>query len=248
MKNWRWDWIPRLAPPKKQSDATATLSLLQKQSADAVGANAREAETAAGKQARLTAAFEDAKVAIGSALLPAFQKLMDAGLKLIPALVPIVTAVADLAAAALDLPGPILAAGAALLVWLKYGKMITAAFSGMRASAGGMGSAMAGIGKSLAQGGALALASFAVGKMIEGFTAGKKAAAEFAARTDELATSIVTAGGKWTAASDELIRASVEQSDGFKAAMSAGLSYSESMDLVAGRVKGTAKEKECSTG
>jgi xanthosine utilization system XapX-like protein len=229
---------------KKQSDATATLSLLHKQSKDAVGANAREAETAAGKQARLTAAYEDAKATIGTALLPAYQKLMSAGLKLIPTLVPIVEAVANLAAAAADLPGPVLAAGAALAVWLKYGKQITGMLGNMRGSAGGAGSALANVGKSLLQGGALSLAAFGIGKMIEGFTAGKKAAEEFKAKTDTLADSIVQAGGKWTAASDELIRSSVESSDGFQAAMKSGLTYAQTMDLATGKIKGTAKEKQ----
>ena len=54
----------------KQARTQAILTLLNQQSADAVGAFAREADTAAGQQQRATAAFEDAKAALGEALLP----------------------------------------------------------------------------------------------------------------------------------------------------------------------------------
>jgi phage-related protein len=53
-----------------QAKKLAIMSLINKQSADAQGANAREANTAAGAQARLGAAFDDISVKLGTALLP----------------------------------------------------------------------------------------------------------------------------------------------------------------------------------
>lgn len=56
---------------KKQADATATLALLTKQTADAHGQFAREARTAAGAQEIANAKIENAKAKFGTALLPA---------------------------------------------------------------------------------------------------------------------------------------------------------------------------------
>lgn len=58
----------------KQATAQATLALLTEQTADATGAFARESDTAAGQQARATAAFKDTKAALGTALLPIVAK------------------------------------------------------------------------------------------------------------------------------------------------------------------------------
>jgi|GEM_PF-4880754 len=51
--------------------AQAALALITEQSANAIGQNAREADTAAGKTARLAASFEDAKAKLGEQLIPA---------------------------------------------------------------------------------------------------------------------------------------------------------------------------------
>lgn len=58
-----------------QHKQAAILSLINKQGADSQGANAREADTAAGAQARLTAAYEDMGVKLGTALLPIMGQL-----------------------------------------------------------------------------------------------------------------------------------------------------------------------------
>lgn len=58
-----------------QQKQAAILSLINKQGADSQGANAREATTAAGAQARLTAAYEDMGVKLGTALLPIMGQL-----------------------------------------------------------------------------------------------------------------------------------------------------------------------------
>lgn len=56
------------------SKAQAIMNLIQKQGADAIGANAREAGTAAGAQARLQAAYEGMGVQLGQVLLPIMTK------------------------------------------------------------------------------------------------------------------------------------------------------------------------------
>ncbi|MGH9231584.1 MAG: hypothetical protein ACRD07_23160, partial [Acidimicrobiales bacterium] len=58
--------------------AQATLALITEQSADAQGQFAREADTAAGKQQRLAARFEDLKAAIGEGALPVFEAFIEA--------------------------------------------------------------------------------------------------------------------------------------------------------------------------
>jgi phage-related protein len=55
---------------KKQADATAILTLLTKQTADAHGAFARESDTAAHAQQVANAKWEDAKATLGKSLLP----------------------------------------------------------------------------------------------------------------------------------------------------------------------------------
>lgn len=58
--------------------AQAALSLINKQSADAQGAFAREADTAAGKQARLRASWENLKTTLGEKLLPVVSSVTGA--------------------------------------------------------------------------------------------------------------------------------------------------------------------------
>lgn len=57
-----------------QANQAATLSLITKQTKDAQGTFAKESETLAGKQQRLTAQYENAKATIGTALLPIATK------------------------------------------------------------------------------------------------------------------------------------------------------------------------------
>ena len=63
----------------------AVMSLITKQSTDAMGTFGREADTAAGRQQRAAAQFENMKTAIGDKLLPVYSNLMDfIGTKVIP--------------------------------------------------------------------------------------------------------------------------------------------------------------------
>lgn len=61
----------------EQAKAQARVALIMKQSAAAQGQFAREADTYAGKQARLAASWENFKAIVGSALLPAMSALLD---------------------------------------------------------------------------------------------------------------------------------------------------------------------------
>lgn len=58
----------------EQQKTMARLALITKQTADAQGAFARESDTAAGKQARLSASLDNVKTTVGSKLLPFVSK------------------------------------------------------------------------------------------------------------------------------------------------------------------------------
>lgn len=55
---------------QKNADAVATMAIIAEQAGSAVGASAREYDTAAAAQQRLSANWEDAKASLGEALLP----------------------------------------------------------------------------------------------------------------------------------------------------------------------------------
>ena len=80
--------------------------------------------------------------------------------------------------------------------------------------------------------------------MIEGFTEGSRRAEEFRAKTASLADSLAAAGGKWDEASTKMLQSGAEQDKGFKALTDAGISYGDAMDLVTGKLSGTAKEHD----
>src|SRR5690606_9869301 len=61
---------------RKQAEMDARLALLYEQSADAQGQSAREANTTAGQMQRLTATWDDMREAIGSRLLPIFNRFL----------------------------------------------------------------------------------------------------------------------------------------------------------------------------
>lgn len=64
---------------EKHSKALAIMSLVQEQTADITGQFGREAESVAGKQARMTASMEDAKAKIGEGFVPVMEKVMSVG-------------------------------------------------------------------------------------------------------------------------------------------------------------------------
>ena len=91
-----------------QAKAQARIDIIMRQSADATGAFAREADTLQGQQQRLTAEWENAKAELGQALLPVLTDVMSA----LRGGVDVVVAVAD---AFEKIPGPVKAFAAALV-------------------------------------------------------------------------------------------------------------------------------------
>lgn len=67
----------------EQAKAQARLAIIMRQTADAQGAFGRESDTLANKQQRADAKFKNFQATIGTALLPAFEKLTDAGMGLL---------------------------------------------------------------------------------------------------------------------------------------------------------------------
>lgn len=92
---------------KAQAEAQARLDIITRQSADALGAFARETNTLQGQQQRLSAEWEDAKAALGQAFLP----MMTNAVSLMREGVEVGLAIA---AAFDDIPTPVLAAAGAL--------------------------------------------------------------------------------------------------------------------------------------
>lgn len=108
-----------------QAKAQARIDIITRQSADALGAFGREADTLQGQQQRLNAEWEDAKAQLGGALLPALTAVTEAlrgGLDL---------AVAS-ASAWEDIPGPIKAAAGALVLFHLAQKPVGAGLESMR--------------------------------------------------------------------------------------------------------------------
>lgn len=70
-------------PALEQAKTQARLALITKQTADAHGAFARESDTLAGKQQRVSAAFENVKATIGTALLPAMAGITEVAGKVV---------------------------------------------------------------------------------------------------------------------------------------------------------------------
>jgi hypothetical protein len=92
----------------EQAKAQARIDIITRQSADALGKFAAEADTLQGQQQRLNAEWEDAKASLGNALLPALTKATEAMRGGIDAALAIASAFEGL-------PGPVKAAVGALI-------------------------------------------------------------------------------------------------------------------------------------
>lgn len=108
-------------PALDQAKAQARLDIITRQSADALGTFAREADTLQGQQQRLTAEWKDAQAELGTALLPAVTDVTQA-----------LREGVDIAVAAGhawgEIPGPVKAAIAALVLYhLTSGKVSSGA-------------------------------------------------------------------------------------------------------------------------
>lgn len=113
--------------------AMTVMSLVTKQSADAMGAFGREQDTAAGRAARASAAWENLKVAVGDQLLPVWSTLVDTlGTEVIPAFGEMLEVGGDVAAFIGEHKELALALAAALAIQLAGGiGAVTVAFNRM---------------------------------------------------------------------------------------------------------------------
>lgn len=110
----------------KAAKANATLALITKQTADAHGKFASEADTAAGQQARATAAYENAQASLGKALLPAMTAAAGAAASLAGWLGDNADVVGPLVAVVAGLAAAILAANVVMSAWSTVVKVATA--------------------------------------------------------------------------------------------------------------------------
>ena len=94
----------------EQAKAQASIDIITRQSADALGKFASEADTLQGQQQRLNAKWEDAKAEIGAALLPALTSVVEVMSKGVDVVVAAVHAWDQI-------PGPIKAAVGALIAF-----------------------------------------------------------------------------------------------------------------------------------
>lgn len=111
----------------KMAKAQVTYDLIMQQTAKTAGQFAREADTAAGSQAIMTAKVEDARAALGTALLPVVARVMSTLAGMAEAVGKNSTLFLTLAGVAGSLSGIILALNAAFKVHAIVMKTITAA-------------------------------------------------------------------------------------------------------------------------
>ncbi len=119
----------------EQAKAQARIDIVMRQSADAMGQFAREADTFQGQQQRLNAKWEDAQATLGAALLPALTKVVEA-----------MSVGVDVAVAAFhawgQIPGPIKAAVAAIVALRLAHGPLASVMSGARGAISGFGEAV----------------------------------------------------------------------------------------------------------
>lgn len=230
------------AAAKSAANQQATLALLYEQTADAQGANAREADTLAGAQARMQATWEDTAAAVGTALLPALSGVAAVLTDLAPAFQAVVTPVAELVGWVLQLPAPLEAAVLAGAGWLAFGGKITDSvkkFTGelktATASAGGFGGAVGNLGKALGTGllvgGAVAVLATVVDVFVQ---AGAQADAA-AQGADAYADAIIAAGGAGAKGAQDFRADQLKNSQALADLVAAGATYGEALDFLGGK-------------
>lgn len=138
---------------KQNAKAMATLALIQDQGTDAWGAAAREADSYAAVQQRMSAVWENTMASVGSALLPILSELGQAFADMAPMIGSVLGVLASLLGLVLQLPTPILAAAAAFAAWKVLG--LGSVFSGLQSAWAGFAREMqsAKIGSFLSQSG-----------------------------------------------------------------------------------------------
>jgi hypothetical protein len=204
------------AAATNQMKAMATLAVITEQSGDAQGAAAAEANTWAGRQEALTEKVTNLAAAVGGPLIDAFGSLYDVAGNVVDVAQPLLVGAANLVKWFTDLPGPVLAAAAALGamallkgplgefgdVFKRFGENLAvqqslAAMQGENISKIGAAASVAatgvkGLGKSLlgALGGpvglAITAATFGIGLLIDAFSDATPEANDFASAIDQV--------------------------------------------------------------
>ena len=226
---------------KQAATATATLALITKQSADAQGAAAREADSYASVQQRLSATWENALATIGTALLPALSGLADGFTNLIGPITSILTPIAELVGWVLQLPAPLLAAAAAVGAWMIFGGSISSALStfvtkvkGATTSMAGLKSALGGIASQLAGGLALAGITLVIMGIAQAFQQSAEAAKTATEAYQPVVEAIVASKGAWSDAAAAAQRNAILTSDAFKGLTEDGISANDAVDVLLG--------------
>jgi len=221
---------------QQNAKAVAVMSLINKQSADSMGASAREADSYASVMQQLQAVWENTIADVGSALLPALSSVVSTLGDLAPAAGAVLTPIAELLGWLLQLPAPIQAVAAGFLLWkfTPIQGMLTSLSTAMRTatgSAGGFKTAMASIGKALAGGALIGGALLLFSELAGTISDAKAKADEFQSVVQTLGDELVKTGGVAGDAFAELQRGTIENTDAFKALTAAGISYGDSMNF-----------------
>ena len=234
---------------KQAATQQATLSLINKQSADSMGAAARESESYASVMQQLNAVWENTIAEVGAALLPALAGLADHLGDLVPMVSNLLTPLAELTGWLLGLPTPILAVAAGIALW-KFSPisgMLTrmgTAMSAATGSARGFGSAMASIGKAVGAGallGGLILAFDVVSTNMKQVEQGAKDVGNV---ISTLGDKLIEVGDQGSAAFLEFQRTTLESTDAFTNLVAAGASYGDAMTFLTDKSKMTAESQE----
>ena len=221
---------------EQNAKAVAVMSLINKQSADSMGAAARESDSYASVMQQLNAVWENTIADVGSALLPALSSLVSTLADLAPAVGEVLTPIAELLGWLLQLPTPIQAVAAGFLLWkfTPIQGMLTSLSTAMRSatgSAGGFKTAMASVGKALAGGALIGGALLLFSELAGTISDAKAKADEFQSVVQTLGDELVKTGGVAGDAFAELQRGTIENTDAFKALTAAGISYGDSMNF-----------------
>jgi hypothetical protein len=226
---------------QQTAKATATLSLITKQSADAAGAAAREFDSYASVQQRASAVWEDTMAQIGTALLPALSSLGSAFADLAPIIGAVLTPIAELLGWVLQLPGPILAAAAAVGAWKVFGGTITTALSSFSGAARGAGDGaytfgqkLGGAVKMIGAFAAIAAIGMVISTIVGSFQDAAKAAEQWNTAVTDLGTQLMNVSDNSAGAVDKLVQAQIAGTDSFKAVTAAGVDYKTAMDAATG--------------
>jgi hypothetical protein len=134
-------------------ETQARINVLMREAGPALGGAASEADTFAAKMDAFKEKWANFKAEMGKALLAPAGDIMSGVMDLLPQLTPLIQRLVDLAASLMplagltlklvgalaQLPTPILAVGAALAGWAKYGDKLTGFFSNLSTGVKGMG-------------------------------------------------------------------------------------------------------------